>query len=95
MAKPICVMYIPHNYGSWEPNLLMEILNGFNGSDAEITNKITITDYWADYYWFCFHKDDITEPALQVFCEKDFTPIKFEELKNFIEDAISQSKEKA
>lgn len=92
MAKPIVVMYIPHGgafyrSGLEAPETLMRVLNGKYG-EASDADGILAPDYWLDYYWFVFYKRDIDEPQLQVFYEKDFTPIKFDELKKFIEDTL-------
>lgn len=96
MAKPIVVLYIPRNYFEFpdgDPSQeLMRMLNGNYGEDKD-THKIHYPLYWTDYYWFVFPKEEITEPELQVFYEKDFTPIRFEELKKFIEDALKAKEE--
>lgn len=105
MAKPIVVMYIPEN-GYFDTNgvtdmntivhSLMSQLNGNYGrSIVDGDTKIIAPDYWKDYYWFVYPKRDIDEPQLQVFYEKDFTPIKFEELKKFIEDTLKAEKTQA
>lgn len=90
MAKPIVVMYIPNNYqgSGWEPDILMRLLNGNFGDVQTDDEKYKLTDYWTDYYWLCFYSWEIEVPELKVFYEKDFTPIKFEELKQFIEDSL-------
>lgn len=91
MAKPICVLYIPNSYTMYnsgrknDPSELMRILNGVDDN----TSKPTL--YWQDYYWFCFHKEGITEPEIQCFYEKDFTAVKFEELKKFIENHLNEN----
>jgi hypothetical protein len=94
MAKPIVVMYIPRDgyfgkgmSGEEPVAMLMRSLNGNFGEDQS-KNPVSYPLYWTDYYWLVFPKDEITEPELQVFYEKDFTPIKFEELKKFIEDSL-------
>lgn len=92
MAKPIAVMYIPTDgafyvRGDDAQAQLMRILNCNYGQPLEDPD-LSIPDYWKDYYWFVFTKRGIEEPELQVFYEKDFTPIKFEELKKFIEDSL-------
>lgn len=97
MAKPIVVMYIPEHGYFTTPNMnaseaaikLTRTLNGGFGQPMEDPG-ITYPDYWKDYYWLVFPKCDIDEPQLQVFYDKDFTPIKFEELKKFIEDALRE-----
>lgn len=87
-AKPIVVMYIPQHYANegWEAGKVMNILNGTQ--TVEDKGKFEVNDFWAQYYWFVFYKDDLEAPELQVFYEKDFTPIKFEELRAFIEESL-------
>lgn len=87
-AKPIVVMYLPNHYegSGWNANDIMHLLNGFDAG------KSTATDYWSQYYWFVFYNHEVEVPELKVFYEKDFTPIKFEELKAFITDSIKQQK---
>lgn len=93
MAKPIVVLYIPRDgyFSSYhsheEPSA--ELMRIFNANFGEESSNRTFPAYWLDYYWLVFPKDEITEPELQVFFEKDFTPIKFEELKKIIEDTLN------
>lgn len=92
MAKPIVVMYIPRD-GAFNssaadaPEKLMRILNSNYGKPSDDGQTI-YPEYWLDYYWLVFEKRDIDEPQIEVFYEKDFTPIKFEDLKQFIEDTL-------
>jgi hypothetical protein len=105
MAKPIVVMYIPENgyfasLGRTDDlngivQELTRLLNGNFGQPVETQGRITYPDYWKDYYWLVFPRRDIDEPQLDVFYEKDFTPIKFEELKKFIEDALAERNQKS
>lgn len=90
-VKPIVVMYLPPHFvdNGWEAGRVMNILNGTQTVENE-TNNLQPNDFWNQYYWFVFYKDEIDAPELQVFYEKDFTPIKFEELKAFISDSIKQ-----
>jgi len=86
-------MYIPRDFvvGMGSENassLLMEVFNG--GFE---NNKSRFTDYWKEYYWLVFEKEEITEPELHVFYEKDFTDIKFEELKQLVFDSIENMKQ--
>lgn len=97
MAKPIAVLYIPpegafHARGEEGRTILMRELNGNYGRPVDGTDKLTFPQFWTDYYWLVFEKHDIDQPELQVFYEKDFTPIKFEELKKFIEDTLKAEK---
>lgn len=95
MAKPICVMYIPNSFegSGWEPDVLMRLLNGNFGHPEEQHPKYQITDYWSDYYWFCFYSHEIEVPEFKVFYDKDFTPINFEELKKYIESHFNKQKQ--
>lgn len=96
MAKPIVVMYIPRfDYfgprqdGKEPASILMRTLNGNYGEDIKEGESVyQMPDFWMDYYWLVFPKDQIDAPMLEVFYEKDFTPISFEELKKFIEDSL-------
>lgn len=93
MSKPICVIYLPENYdlGSGADNAAIAMMEALNGlSDG----KHKATDYWKEYYWFCFPKAEITEPEFQVFYEKDFTEIQFKELEKLITDSLNQIKSK-
>ena len=98
MAKPIVVIYFPDNFlavggeRSWIYQY-MRYLNGEHSDGAPTWGERK--DYWDEYYWFCFYKYDIDEPQLQVFYEKDFTEIQYEELKQLITDAIEQHKLKS
>ena len=96
MTKPIAVIYLPENFhlaGATGVEVssveLMRILNGNFGDNPEKAN-VTYTDYWNQYYWFCFPKRDIDAPEFKVFYEKDFTEIQFSELKQMVEDGIKQ-----
>lgn len=90
--KPIVVIYFPDNFyignGEHAPTLMMKALNGGFGGNEKLSDKIKYTDYWNQYYWFCFEKHDIDAPEFQVFHPKDFTDIQFEELKKMVSDAI-------
>lgn len=93
--KPIVVIYLPQNFNlngrANAPMELMEALNnGFGYKNPSY--KIIYTDYWKDYYWFCFYDYSIDIPRFETFYEKDFTEVQFEELKNIINEAIKQQK---
>lgn len=84
-------MYIPpdgafNKPGDDAPELLMRALNGNYGQTSE--DGTAYTCYWDQYYWLVFVKRDIQEPEIQVFYEKNFKPIKFDELKKLIEDTL-------
>jgi hypothetical protein len=80
MAKPIAILYVPEDgrgIGAFHSDLMRE-LNGIE-NDTYVR-----TDFWAEYYWLVIYKDDIREPELKVFYEKDFTEIKLNELKEIV-----------
>jgi hypothetical protein len=84
--KPICVIYLPPHFSmGYELDAAMELMialnNGF-GQPSDSTRHYT--DYWKDYYWFCFTKYDIEAPEFKVFHCKDFTEIQFQELRDLI-----------
>ncbi len=93
-VKPICVIYFPNQfYEKRDNNWIYEYMRYLNGQQSDGDVKWDERkDYWNQYYWFCFYKDDITEPELQVLNAKDITPIQFEELEKLIKEAIEQIK---
>lgn len=90
--KPIVVIYFPDNFyignGENAATLMMKALNGNFGGNDNLSDKIKYTDYWNQYYWFCFEKRDIESPEFQVFHPKDFTYIQFDEMKKMIAEAM-------
>lgn len=96
MAKPIVVVYLPENftlYGSDNASFeLMRILNGNYGEKSD-NPHVSYPNYWMEYYWFCFPKLNIDAPEFEVFYEKDFTEVKFQELKKIVEDAMKSNSE--
>jgi len=94
MPKPICIIYFPdlfdvNNNRNWIYDY-MRALNGEENKDSKTNYKLS-HDY-SDYHWFCFYKDEITEPEFKVFYEKDFTQIKFDELKQIVSNSIEKYK---
>lgn len=95
MAKPIAVLYIPREYyKSFErediTNTLMKELNGGFGKPLE--GSLYYNQYWIEYYWLVFFKDQIIEPELQVFNVQGQKPIDIEELKQHIETHLNKNK---
>lgn len=89
MAKPICVIYFPDNfYDERDRSWIYDYMWFLNGEKSK--GRKTPSQYFTQYYWFCFHKEGITEPEFKVFHEKDFTEIQFEELKKMVLDAIKK-----
>lgn len=90
--KPICVIYFPYLFypESGARNWIYEYARFLNGDDHE--KKWDSKCDYSQYYWFCFYKSNITEPEFKVFYEKEFNQVKFEELKQMVNDAIGQQK---
>lgn len=78
MAKPIALLYLPMDLGSGRRT---------EWSDCN-SLMITFEKSYPDYYWIMSPKESITEIELQVFHEKNFTEIQYEELKQLIEKSI-------
>jgi len=91
MAKPIVVIYLPDSFSirGERGGLAMQLMGILNGFADE---KYKSSDYWKDYYWFCFTKHGIGAQEFEVFYEKDFTDVKFEELKQIVLTSIEQIK---
>jgi hypothetical protein len=85
-AKPICVIYLPEHwsFGNMDRDGASELMKALNGGFGNDDNRVQYTDYWKEYYWFCFTKYDIEAPEFKVFHAKDFTEIQFNELKDLI-----------
>ena len=68
--------------------------NGVNNTTQMVDINRLFEDRFPDYLTFAYPEyiDDLFE--FQVFHEKDFTPIQYEELKTLITDAIEQQKHK-
>jgi hypothetical protein len=95
-TKPIVVIYLPENFlfGDDRKNAPMKLMEALNGNFGEKppNNHVQYSDYWKDYYWFSFYDYEIEAPRFEVFYEKNFTPIQFEELKTLINNAIEAQK---
>jgi hypothetical protein len=82
MIQPICIMYVPKDFCFGGSDLLfqpVEFMTHFNGWRNENQN-ISI----GGYLWFSFFKEGISEPQFQVFFDKDFTAIQYNELKEIV-----------
>jgi hypothetical protein len=90
MAKPICVIYLPADFviSGKEKSAPLELMSALNGYDEKDGNKPN--NYWKQYYWFCFYKEGIHEPEFKVYFEKDFTELKFAQLKKIVTDSIKK-----
>lgn len=93
-VKPICVIYFPDSfYTNKERHWIYEYMRYLNGEQSDGSIKWSDRkDYWNQYYWFCFYKQDITEPELQVFHPKDFTEANYQELKDLVMKEIEKIK---
>lgn len=83
MAKPIVVVYMPENVSD------RGLKSGWVlcGELSEQWNKEK-----PDYHWFVLLDYDTEKIYLQVFHEKDFTEIQYEELKQLIENQLKPTK---
>lgn len=91
-VKPICVIYFPDLFSegrdrSWIYQY-MKYLNGEQGDGSMKWDDRK--DYWNQYYWFCFYKEDILSPEIVVHNTKDITPAKIEELTAMVNEAIEK-----
>lgn len=88
MAKPIAILYIPETFrvsrGGKEANAAMELMELLNDGYGSPKADRTTRGFWNDYYWFVFSDPQIDAPRLEVFHEKDFTEIQFNELKELV-----------
>lgn len=87
-VKSICVMYFPKDFSfvddrTIEPFKLMKELNRW----AEYES---MDNSYGGYIWWCFFKENITEPELQVFHPKDFTEIQYQELRDMVMEEIKK-----
>ena len=89
MSKPIAVIYFPDNFvaGGMDRSWVYEYMRALNG-ESPTNNKWDLSHDYSDYHWFCFYKDEITEPEFHIFFEKDFTPIQYEELRKIVYDSL-------
>lgn len=96
-AKPICVIYFPDSYYSgMSRSWIYEYMRHLNGEQTDGSDGIKWEDrkdYWSQYYWFCFYKEDILSPELVVHNAKDINPIEIEELKSIINKEIEKIKQ--
>ncbi len=89
MAKPICIIYFPDQfYPNRTRRWIYDYMRFLNG-DVDNDEALKESEYYKDYYWFCFYKIGINEPEFKVFYEKDFSEIKFEELKQLVLESVS------
>jgi hypothetical protein len=82
MIKPIAVLYVPDSV--W--------VNDVQTSAGDVTRSFSIA--YPDYYWFVWPDSETQTPYLQVFHEKDFTPIQYEELLKLVEQKLEEIKNK-
>ena len=86
MAKPIAILYVPdmdspQNSAQDVAYRYMRELND-NYGDRNATTQTN--GFWSDYYWFVFPEYGLEAPRLEVFHEKDFAEIQFNELKELV-----------
>lgn len=78
-AKPICVVYIPFESG---PNDTLITWSKCSEITSDFDNRKP------DYHWFFIPSLTHEIMEFKVFYEKDFTPIKYEELKELIQQSL-------
>lgn len=76
MAKPILIIKLPWDI---QPE-----------AQEEIRNDLSKRDITKDYYFLSFIGQGNEEAEFQVFYEKDFNEVKYEELKKIIKDSINK-----
>ena len=84
-------MYLPPEFSFGKSGYIvdpLELMKEFNGWGRE--GKYDPNNDIAQYLWFIFRKESITEPELKVFQEKDFTYIEYQELKDLVLDEINK-----
>lgn len=95
MPKPIVIIYFPDQFvaGGSGRRWIYEYMRYLNGEEPNESAKVhwPQSDYWKDYYWFCFYKNDIQEPEFKIFHEKDFTEIQYNELKELINQSLKET----
>lgn len=88
MSKPIAIIYFPDIFDPvLKSGWIYEYMAALNGESVD-PGKWNFKHDYSDYHWFCFYKYDIQEPQIQVFHEKDFTEIQYQELKKIIQDSL-------
>lgn len=86
MRKPIAVLYIPTETTFGYELSAIDLMQMFNGHDEN--RKVNEAFY--DYLWFVFVDTELNAPKIQVFHEKDFTDIQYDELMQLIETEMSK-----
>lgn len=75
-AKPIVVVYFPQS--QYELQKVVKSIEHLNMDKP-------------DYHWFILPDYDTEKIYMQVFYEKDFTDIKYDELKQYIHEQINKT----
>jgi len=93
--KPICVMYFPVDFTFHPSGMkidLVDLMSEFNGwpSNSSKREQRDVGDSFGGYMYWCFHKENITEPELQVFHPKNFTKIQYKELKELLLNKLKE-----
>ncbi len=78
--KPIAVVYV-------NPNTLPKE-DGFWKVARNLVDDFSVN--MPDYYWFVLPDYDATRIELEVFYEKNFTEIQYQELKEIIEESLKK-----
>ena len=84
MAKPIALFYYP--------DFMFDESNGERKGVSEIIQAFN--KMMPDYYWLFFPNHNIKFPKLQVYFEKDFTDVEYDEIIEKINRKIDSLKPK-
>lgn len=88
MVKPICVIYFPADYTFTDRSKridTLELMTELNGWETRNDNRCPVEgEKYGGYMYWCFIRDNITEPQFEVFHPKKFTKANYEELKKLV-----------
>lgn len=83
MPKPIAIIRFPDGFP----------ITGDDGEKISFKDCARTTEWLdknkPDYHWFVFISPDVTDIKFEVYYEKDFTEIQYEELKKLVYEAAS------
>ncbi len=96
--KPICLIYLPTDYSFSESGLIVkpiELMRELNMWQDDRRHSVSDEDAYGGYMYWCFKKEGITEPEMQVFHPKDFTEANYEELKELLLNKLKEMQDAA
>lgn len=88
MPKPIVVLYLSRSDYFGPDNSPSDLMAIFNGHD----DTINVAEGFYDYLWFVFVDEASDVPRLQVFHEKDYTEMQYDELNKMLQEGIDSLK---